>query len=77
MAQADINTLGLQEGERVRLVSRVGTMEARVQAAPILQRHVQVFWPEGNVLVPRGRRAKSGVPDYNALVTIERLGEHP
>ncbi len=77
MAQADISALGLQEGERVRLVSSVGTMEARVQAAPILQRHVQVFWPEGNVLVPRGRRAKSGVPDYNALVTIERLGEHP
>jgi len=25
------------------------------------------------VLVPRGRQATSGVPDYNAFVTVEKL----
>jgi anaerobic selenocysteine-containing dehydrogenase len=73
MAPTDAASLGLREGDRVRLVSLVGALEARVQLAPIVPRHVQVFWPEGNVLVPRGRRASSGVPDYNAFVTVELL----
>jgi hypothetical protein len=36
-------------------------------------RTLQVHWPEGNVLVPAGpqhREPGSGVPDYNAIVTI-------
>jgi hypothetical protein len=33
--------------------------------------NVQVMFPEGNVLLPMGRRdAPSGVPDYTTLVTI-------
>ena len=35
--------------------------------------NVQVFFPEGNVLLLAGRRdPASGVPDYNAIVTVER-----
>jgi hypothetical protein len=48
-------------------------MEGAVQVAPIMARHIQVFWPEGNVLVPRSRLAASGVPDYNAFVTVEKV----
>ena len=34
--------------------------------------NVQVFFPEGNVLLRVGRRdPDSGVPDYNTVVTIE------
>lgn len=73
MAEVDLASLGLKAGDRVRLTSEVGTLEGAVQIAPIKPRHVQVFWPEGNVLVPRDRRASSGVPDYNAFVTIERV----
>jgi hypothetical protein len=38
---------------------------------------VQVHWPEGNVLLEAGaatREPHSRIPDYNAVVTIERLG---
>jgi molybdopterin-dependent oxidoreductase alpha subunit len=73
MAAADLAALGLRDGDRVRLASAVGVLEGTVQAAPIMSRHIQVFWPEGNVLVPRGRRAASGVPDYNAYVTVEKI----
>jgi molybdopterin-dependent oxidoreductase alpha subunit len=73
MAAGDAAGLGLRDGDRVRLASEVGTLEGEVQVAPIMAGHVQVFWPEGNVLVPRGRRAASGVPDYNAFVTMERV----
>ena len=35
--------------------------------------HLQVHWPEGKVVVPRGHRSpKAGITDYNALVSVER-----
>ena len=44
---------------------------ARVHLAPIRPGNVQVFFPEGNVLLPAGPPdPASGVPDYNALVEI-------
>jgi molybdopterin-dependent oxidoreductase alpha subunit len=73
MAEADLQRLGLHTGDRVRLASEVGSLEGVVQVAPITPRHIQVFWPEGNLLVPRGRKASSGVPDYNAFVSVEKL----
>ena len=32
--------------------------------------NVQVFYPEGNVLLPGGHRDRSGVPDYNTTVEL-------
>jgi hypothetical protein len=29
-----------------------------------------MFYPEGNVLLPGGRRDRSGVPDYNTTVEL-------
>jgi hypothetical protein len=47
-------------------------LHGRVFLAPIQPRNVQVYWPEGNVLIDRRARSPlSRVPDYNALVTIE------
>jgi hypothetical protein len=52
--------------------SGVGEMHARLHASPLRPGNVQVFFPEGNVLLRGGRRdAVSGVPDYNAVVTVE------
>jgi hypothetical protein len=52
--------------------SEHGELEARVHVSPLAPGNVQVFYPEGNVLLGAGRRdPESGVPDYNALVTIE------
>jgi hypothetical protein len=48
-------------------------MSARVHVSELRAGNVQVFFPEGNVLLRAGRRdPDSGVPDYNAIVTIER-----
>jgi hypothetical protein len=44
-----------------------------VHVADVRPGNVQVFFPEGNVLLSAGRRDHdSGVPDYNAIVTVER-----
>ena len=43
-----------------------------VHVSPLRPGNVQVFFPEGNVLLRAGRRdPASGVPDYNAVVTVE------
>jgi predicted molibdopterin-dependent oxidoreductase YjgC len=67
----DARTLGVGTGARVVVRSDHGEMEATVHLAPIQPGNVQVFFPEGNVLLPRGRvDPESGVPDYNAWVEI-------
>ncbi len=72
MAPSDIDGLGLRDGDRVVVRSDHGEMHARLHASPLRPGNVQVFFPEGNVLLRAGRRdPASGVPDYNAVVTVE------
>ncbi len=45
-----------------------------MRLAPMKPRNLQVHWPEGNVLIDHCHRSPaSHVPDYNALVTVERV----
>ncbi len=74
MNASDAAALGLREGDRVRLCSDHGTFEGRIKLAPVALRNLQVYWPEGNVLLDPARRSpQSRVPDYNAVVRIEPL----
>lgn len=76
MAAEDATTLGVAEGDAVLVRSEAGQMRCRVKIVPIRARNVQVHWPEGNVLVGRGVCDPAcGIPDYNAVVDIEPLGE--
>ena len=72
IAPSDASALGLGEGDSVVVRSQIGSLPARVHLANLRPGNVQVFFPEGNVLLRPGRRdAGSGVPDYNAVVTVE------
>jgi anaerobic selenocysteine-containing dehydrogenase len=72
---ADAERLGLDDGAAVLLRSEHGELRGRVQLAPIAPGNLQVHWPEGNVLIGRGRRSpEADIPDYNAQVTVEALG---
>jgi molybdopterin-dependent oxidoreductase alpha subunit len=72
----DAAALHLIQNDRVRLRNEVGTFEGRVLLAPIARGNLQIHWPEGNVLIPRGiTDPTGGVPDYNALATVERVGQ--
>jgi predicted molibdopterin-dependent oxidoreductase YjgC len=71
IAVEDAERLGLRDGAPVVVRSEHGEMAARVHLASIRPGNVQVFFPEGNVLLPHGRRDPgSGVPDYNAAVEV-------
>jgi anaerobic selenocysteine-containing dehydrogenase len=68
---ADAAAIGVADGQRVTIRSEHGEMQARAHLAPIRSGNVQVFFPEGNVLLPVGiRDAASGVPDYTTRVDI-------
>jgi molybdopterin-dependent oxidoreductase alpha subunit len=71
----DAAELHVTDGEQVELVSESGRMKARAMLAPIARGNLQVHWPEGNVLIPTGAcDPVGGVPDYNAIVRIQRVG---
>ena len=74
MNRSDATNAGLAGGERVVLRSRSGSMEARVMVAPVARGTLQVHWPEGEVLIdPHRRSPASGIPEYTAVVSLERL----
>jgi hypothetical protein len=64
----------LKNADRVALVNNLGRFEGRVFLAPIARGNLQIHWPEGNVIIARGVvDSLGGVPDYNALVNVEKL----
>jgi molybdopterin-dependent oxidoreductase alpha subunit len=77
MNPADADRLGIEDGNRVRLRSEVGEWTGVARLASMKERHLQAYWPETNVLIPRRFDPDSGEPDYNVLVTVEPLGATP
>jgi len=73
----DATELGLKAGDEVQLRSDTGIWVGLARPAPMKRRHVQTYWPEANVLIPRRFDPVSGEPDYNALVVIEPVRAIP
>jgi molybdopterin-dependent oxidoreductase alpha subunit len=74
MSAADLAKLGLKEGDRVCLKNDRGQFSGAVFTAPIKPGNLQVHWPEGNCLLDREKRSPEvGIPDYNAIVRLEKL----
>lgn len=75
MNAKDAAELHLTDGDPVVLRNGYGEYRCKVQIVPIARRNLQVVWPEGNVLLDKNKRSpESGVPDYNAFVTVEKAG---
>jgi molybdopterin-dependent oxidoreductase alpha subunit len=74
ISQEDADRLALKSGDRVLLRNDRGEMEGRVWIAPIKPGNLQTHWPESGALIDRTRRSpQAGIPDYNAVVRLERL----
>jgi molybdopterin-dependent oxidoreductase alpha subunit len=72
MNAEDAAAMHIKHLDKVKLVNESGAFEGRVFLAPIARGNLQVHFPEGNVLIPRGVvDAGGGVPDYNAEVWVE------
>lgn len=69
----DAARLHLTNGDRIALTNEHGRFEGRVRLVPIAPGNLQVHWPEGNTVIPRGIVDETGgVPDYNAEVRVAR-----
>ncbi len=73
ISQADAEQLNLKDGDWVKLENEFGTLKGQIYPVPMLPGNLQVHWPEGNVLLDRSKRSPAaGIPDYNALVRLEK-----
>lgn len=68
----DAAKLSLNNGDRVILKNSWGQYEGQIYTAPMKPNNLQIHWPEGNVLLDKNKRSAEGVPDYNALVQLEK-----
>jgi molybdopterin-dependent oxidoreductase alpha subunit len=73
VSRADAERLGLASGDPVVLRSDHGEFRGRSYLAPVAPGNLQVHWPEAEGLIDRRRRSpQAGIPDYNAVVTLEK-----
>ena len=73
ISEQDARGLGLRDGDPVVLRNDIGELRGRALVAPVAPRTLQVHWPEGLVLIDRRRRSpQADIPDYNAVVTVEK-----
>ncbi|MGN7472344.1 FdhF/YdeP family oxidoreductase [Brevibacillus sp. SAFN-007a] len=69
----DARELRIAEGESIVVYNSYGTFQGRAKFADTRRGNVQVYWPEGNVLIPKGvYEAYAGIPEYNTAVKIEK-----
>jgi len=74
MNKEDAAKLGLRNGDPVELRNNGAIFRGKVRYAPVKPGNVQIHWPEGNVIIDRGRCSpQAGVPDYNAIVTVQNV----
>ena len=68
----DAARLDIADGDEVIVRSGHGELRGRAQTVPIAPGNLQVHWPEGNVLLPRGvLSAEAKIPDYNTRASLE------
>jgi molybdopterin-dependent oxidoreductase alpha subunit len=75
ISRPDAERLSIRDGDAVLLRNERGELRGRATLAPVTPGSLQVHWPEGQVLLDRTKRSpQAGIPDYNAAVTLERIG---
>jgi molybdopterin-dependent oxidoreductase alpha subunit len=73
MHEKDAAKLGIREGEPVVAYNRHGMMQGRAKFADVKQGNIAVYWPEGNVLIPKGiYETYAQIPEYNTIAIIEK-----
>ena len=72
LAREDCERLELEEGDAVMVRSPTGQVKARVQVGAVRPGTAMMYWPEANVLIPRGvLDPECGIPAYrSALVEV-------
>lgn len=73
MNETDAQSLGLKPGDAIVVYNRHGLMHGRVKPVPVQKGNLEVHWPEGNGLIPKGvYEPHAGIPEYNTSVIVEK-----
>ncbi len=73
MNAQDARDLSIVEGEGIVVYNGFGVFQGRAKFVDIAKGNVEVHFPEGNFLLPRGRYEKfAGIPDYNVTCYVEK-----
>ena len=77
MSPEDAKFLGLRSGDAVKLKNRFGIYYGKVMLDSVANGTLEIYWPEGNVLVdPKAHSPLGFIPAYKEIsVTLERTDE--
>lgn len=69
----DAKGLNITDGDAIVVYNRFGIFYGRARFADTKQKNIQVYWPEGNVLIEKGVYEKhAGIPEYQAGAIVEK-----
>lgn len=71
--ERDAGALFIREGDAVVAYNRCGIFHGRARFADVAPGNIEVHWPEGNMLLPKGvYEEHAGIPEYNTAVVVEK-----
>ncbi len=77
MNAEDARELSIAEGEGIVVYNGFGVFQGKAKFVEIARGNLEVHFPEGNFLLPRGRYEKyAGIPDYNITATVEKADRY-
>jgi molybdopterin-dependent oxidoreductase alpha subunit len=77
MNAEDAKDLSIAEGEGIVVYNGFGVFQGKAKFVDIARGNLEVHFPEGNFLLPRGRYEKfAGIPDFNITVTVEKADRY-
>ncbi|MFC5651312.1 FdhF/YdeP family oxidoreductase [Paenibacillus solisilvae] len=73
LCREDAAKLNIAQGDAVVAYNKYGTFHGRAKLVDIASGNLELYWPEGNVLLPKGiYEPHAGIPEYNAAVILEK-----
>ncbi|WLD93233.1 FdhF/YdeP family oxidoreductase [Alkalihalobacillus sp. AL-G] len=73
MNAEDGGKYGIQAGEAIVVYNKFGLFHGKAKFVDVKPGNIEVHWPEGNVLIPKGVYEKhAGIPEYNTAVIVEK-----
>ncbi|MEX2414529.1 MAG: FdhF/YdeP family oxidoreductase [Paenibacillaceae bacterium] len=71
--EEDGHMLNIHDGEAIVVYNQVGMFHGRCKFANIRKGNIELYWPEANVLFPKGvYEQHAGIPEYNTTVIVEK-----
>ncbi|MDC3415987.1 FdhF/YdeP family oxidoreductase [Aquibacillus salsiterrae] len=73
MNEADAKKLKIKQGESVVVYNDHGTFYGTAKYVQLKSGNLELHWPEGNVLIPKGvYEEHAKIPEYNTTATLEK-----